>query len=117
MNKKYSIGMLIGMLLFVYALCIAYQMSYNYALEKQAKEKLAQENALLTEGVAYKEDGYIITAEDGYVIVYYSDLKNVYEYTTIELELLPQDVQKELTKGIYVEEIKDVYGFLENYSS
>lgn len=117
MSKKYSIGLLVGMLLLVYALCVAYQVSYNYALEKQEQEKLAQEKALLTEGIAYKEDGYIITEEDGYVVVYYSDLENVYEYTSIELHLLPEDIREELSNGLYVEDIKDVYGFLENYSS
>lgn len=117
MSRKYSVGFFVGMLLLVFALCMVYQISYNHALEEQEKEQLAKEKVLQTEGIAFKENGYVITMEDGYVIVYYSDMETVYEYTSIETEYLPDDILKKLADGIYVENIQDIYGFLENYSS
>ena len=78
---------------------------------------LAEEKVLQTEGTAYKENGYVITEENGYVIVYDYDMDTVYEYTSIRTEYLPKDIYEQVSKGLYVESMKEVYGFLENYSS
>ena len=43
--------------------------------------------------------------------------KTVYEYTDISLEGLPENLQKEIQNGKYIETSESLYGFLENYSS
>ena len=76
-----------------------------------------QENVIETKGSAQKEEGYFIKEKDGYIIVYLSDEKTVYEYTTIEIQYLPERIQEEVKKGKKADTIGEVYGFLENYSS
>lgn len=121
MEKKYGIGFLVGIIAVTLVLVCAYQFSYDRAIRKAEDEQKAiqkeQESVVQTEGNAQKETGYIISEKDGYVIVYLSDKKTVYEYTTIEIQYLPENIQKELKKGKPVEDVGQVYGFLENYSS
>ncbi len=119
MSKKYGIGFLIGMIVLTLALVCAYQYTYNRAARKREMERLTQEQepVLHTEGNATKENGYFITQADGYVIVYYADRKTVYEYTSILVEFLPENVQKKVKDGMEMSNVNDVYGFLENYSS
>lgn len=96
-------------------------MSYDRAMRKlEAKQKSIQkkqENVIETKGSAQKEEGYFIKEKDGYIIVYLSDEKTVYEYTTIEIQYLPERIQEEVKKGKKADTIGEVYGFLENYSS
>lgn len=121
MKKRYSIGFLIGMIFLTLVVVCAYQLSYDRAVRaRKAEQKILeneQEYAMPTEGRTQKEDGYIIREKDGYVRVYYSDNETVYEYTTIEVCCLPENVQEELRKGKMVENVGQVYSFLENYSS
>lgn len=121
MKKRYGIGFLIGMIVFTLVLVCAYQLSYDRAMRKlEAKQKSIQkqqENVIETKGSAQKEEGYFIKEKDGYIIVYLSDEKTVYEYTTIEIQYLPERIQEEVKKGKKADTIGEVYGFLENYSS
>lgn len=121
MKKKYGIGFLIGVILLTLVVVCAYQFSYDRALRKRAAEEQAVKKemayAVPAEGKTQKENGYIIREKDGYVIVYYSDNTTVYEYTTIEVRHLPEQIQKELAEGKKAENAGQVYGFLENYSS
>lgn len=110
MNKKYGIGFLLGFIILVALFVMAYRISYNRALDKHNSEK---EEEL----VAETELCYYIKEMDGYVTVYKEDKKTVYEYTTIRVEDLPEDVQKKLEDGIKMTSLSQVYGFLENYSS
>lgn len=112
MKKRYGIGFLIGFIVLTLALVCAYQLSYDRAMRRAEQEKIIQ-----TEGTAKKEDGYVIKEKDGYVIVYLSDQKTVYEYTSIEVKHLPEKVRKEVKSGKPVKTVGQVYGFLENYSS
>ena len=110
MNKKYGIGFLVGFVILVALFVIAYRISYNRVLDKH---NLEQEEKLVSE----TELCYYIKDTDGYVTVYKQDQKTVYEYTTIRVTDLPEDVQKKLSHGIKMTSLSQVYGFLENYSS
>ena len=110
------------MIVFTLVLVCAYQLSYDRAMRKlEAKQKYefrkSKENVIETKGSAQKEEGYFIKEKDGYIIVYLSDEKTVYEYTTIEIQYLPERIQEEVKKGKKADTIGEVYGFLENYSS
>ena len=45
------------------------------------------------------------------------DKKTVYEYTDIKVEILPEEIQKQIRSGNYITDIQQLYNFLENYSS
>lgn len=109
MRRKYSIGFLILTIAVVCLLILVYRLSYHKAI-------LELEEDLLEKSVDLDEY-YYIKALDGYVTVYMADEETVYEYTTIPIEELPKDVQKELKDGKKVDTMGQVYGFLENYSS
>ena len=45
------------------------------------------------------------------MVVYLSDKKTVYEYTDISLEGLPENLQKEIQNGKYIETSESLYDF------
>lgn len=109
MRKKYSIGLVIILVLMIFLFALIYKISYNKAL-------LEMETKLLEE-CQDLEDYYYIKGMDGLVTVYFADGETVYEYTTIPIEELPKDIQKDLKSGKKLDSLGEVYGFLENYSS
>lgn len=60
---------------------------------------------------------YYLAAENGYVTVYYSDKKTVYEYTNIDIDHLPEELKGEIVNGKNIATLDELYNFLENYSS
>ncbi len=60
---------------------------------------------------------FYVVVKNGYVVVYNSDLKSVYDYTYIEAENLPEEDRIALSQGIYVDNIDDLYALLESYTS
>lgn len=60
---------------------------------------------------------YYLIAENNYVTVYYMDKTTVYSYTDIYLNSLPEELQQEIVGGKYILDIKELYNFLENYST
>lgn len=122
-DRKYSIGFVIAGLAALLLISGAYQMSYRAALERaeeemtvQAEEEQEQES-IATEGEATKDYCYYLMEKNGYVVVYLEDKETVYEYTSIEIVDLPITLQNEVKNGKYIENIEELYGFLENYSS
>ena len=110
MRKIYSIGFFILTLAVVIAFSFVYRFS-NQRVKEDAKQE-AQVKAQ-----AEIENCYYIKEKDGYVIVYKGDNKTIYEYTSILVESLPNELQKSIKKGIKVDSLSQIYGFLENYSS
>ena len=122
MKNKYGIGFLVCMILIVFAITGAYQLSLKKEKEKlraeiKAQEQKKEQRTVTAEGQALKEDCYYLKARNGYVVVYLSDKKTAYEYTDILLSDLPENLQKEINNGKYIENAESLYGFLENYSS
>ena len=52
-----------------------------------------------------------------YVAVYQLPEREIYEYTDVIMEVLPEDVQKEVQHGKYIKNEEELYNFLENYTS
>ena len=123
MKNKYGIGFLLFLILVVFGITCAYQLSLNKGkreiqAEINAKEQKEMNNtSVAADGQALKDDCYYLKELNGYVVVYLSDKKTVYEYTDISLEDLPENLQKEIQNGKYIETLESLYGFLENYSS
>jgi len=70
---------------------------------------------------SYNEDflpyRYYVVIKDGYIVVYNSDLKSIYRYTSIDAKSLPEEDRLELIQGIYVNSLDELYSLLESYSS
>ena len=65
-----------------------------------------------------KEDYlYVIINDHGRLSVYETDEMSLFLETAIETQLLPKDLQEDLTDGIYMKTTEDLYDFLESYSS
>lgn len=55
--------------------------------------------------------------ENGYMTIYLEDGKTLYDYTNINVERLPADIQKELETGKEFGSTAELYDFLETFSS
>lgn len=60
---------------------------------------------------------FYVAVKNGFVVVYNSDLKSVFEYTSIEASTLPEEDRIALSMGIYVNNEAELYALLESYSS
>lgn len=63
------------------------------------------------------ENEFYICRRGDFIVVYYSDLKTVYEYTDIRVNSLTEDVQDTINQGFYVKDIHDLYSILEGFTS
>ncbi len=63
------------------------------------------------------DSAYIIFAEDGTLVVYYSDAATVYFDSGIEVQHLPEETRNQLEQGITFQSEEELFGFLESYSS
>jgi hypothetical protein len=63
------------------------------------------------------ENKYYLKSQNGYIVVYYGDMKTVYDYTSVSVDGLSQYDQLKLQEGIYVKDLDELYAVLENYSS
>lgn len=86
----------------------------NYQIMSFSNKKVVLRKTFMPPNVAYK---YYLTFKDGCVIVYYIDKKTVFEYTSICVDALPPELQKQLYRGKYITDIDSLFDFLENYSS
>ena len=119
MRNKYGIGFLMAGLAAFIVMGVAYDINYKIAKEQAdvKEQKLAEEQSVTTEGQAFKEDCFFLMEVNGYVAVYGSDRETVYEYTDILVSELPYVLQNEIKNGKYIDNVEELYGFLENYSS
>lgn len=63
------------------------------------------------------DNKYYLSTQNGYIVVFYADKKTVFDYTSVSVENLSQYEQHQLEKGIFVKDLDELYGILENYSS
>ena len=128
MKKRLSIGFFTAALAAFIALAAAYHFTYERAVERAREEALSVRDeeeteteqsgqAVTTEGDAFKEDAYYLMEVNGYVVVFLSDKRTAYEYTSIEVSSLPATLQNEIKNGKYIESTELLYSFLENYTS
>lgn len=120
MKTKYVIGFFSVLLILLILLTAGYQLSYSYVIARQearAEEEAPTTDSISTEGDAVQNKGYYLCELHGYVAVYLSDRKTIYELTEIPISDLPEEVQQEVAEGKYAENAEELYAFLENYSS
>lgn len=115
--NKYGIGFFTTAVLAVLILTCAYQFSFQKAREHAQEEAEVKRETQTVPADANKKEGYYLIEEGGFLVVYASDRKTVYEYTDIAYDDLPENVRNEIRYGKYIRSQADLYGFLENYSS
>lgn len=62
-------------------------------------------------------EGFYLAVQNHEVIVYLEDQETIYINTGIMLETLPEELQLQIMDMLYMEEEKNLYNFLETYSS
>lgn len=60
---------------------------------------------------------YFLTEKGGYVVVYTNDKKTLVDQTGILISDLTKEEQKELENGVYLDDLDQLYGLLESYTS
>lgn len=60
---------------------------------------------------------FVLVDNDNYVAVYSLPENEIYEYTDVILDVLPEELQEEIRKGKYLKSEEELYNFLENYTS
>lgn len=116
----YSISIFIFLCLVSFAYYSTYGLSGKYEglSENKDEEESNVKDIKLVSSVEETGYGkYYLKEKDGYVIVYRQDKTTVFETTGIALSALPEALQAEISKGKYVKTEKELYSFLENYSS
>lgn len=132
-KNKHAIYFAVITISAVLVITCAYQLSYYRAKERAQEARLKKESEVAvetekepagepeetvrTEGEALKEDCYYLMEINGYIVVYLSDKKTPYEYTDILYDELPEKIRDEIRNGKYIENTRELYSFLENYSS
>ncbi len=86
----------------------------SYELISFSNEEIVLRKTYNSDRIVYQ---FYLIVLDGYVTVYYSDKKTVYEYTDIELQNLSEKEQNRLVDGFYVKDQEELYGVLESYTS
>lgn len=123
MKRKYCIGFFAAIFMIMILLEVGYRWSYQQRSDRQKEnttflqEKTEPAEVLSVEGNVEKNSEYLLKELNGYVIVYLSDEKTVYEVTGISITELPKEVQNQIQEGIKFDSINELYAFLENYSS
>ena len=123
MKSRYIIGFFAVFVAAGLILTAGYQFTYNKVLERQAaqpQDEVYGTESIAAVGGAVKNDeneGYYLRELHGFVAVYLSDKETVYEFTEIPVSDLPEEVRQEVAEGKYISDMKELYAFLENYSS
>lgn len=125
MKSRYIIGFFAAFLVLGMLLAAGYQLTYEHVMDRQeaqARDEVTGTESIAAEGEKVKnpdseEEGFYLCELQGFVAVYLSDRKTIYEFTEIPVTDLPEEVQQEVAEGKYVATVKELYAFLENYSS
>ena len=128
MNRTNSIRIFYAATFLSAGLCfyMGYQMIQDYQEQEKTREYLVSEETEQEEKVTEEELAitnmnipyeYVIVEEEGYLLVYMQDLETIYMYTNIRLAELSESLQEEIRIGKPFKDLKELYDFLENYSS
>ena len=119
--RKFFYG--ISVFLFLCVLSLGYYRTYQMAEggRTAAESPIGPEEQEKTQTVSSQEESgygkYYLKDLDCLVVVYRSDKKTVFETTGIALRSLPEKLSREIQEGKYIKSEKELYSFLENYST
>lgn len=113
--KRICIFLVIALILVFVAIRLFRVPSDDLGIEgKQTTEQMAKEEVRPSsvEGYAFR-----IAIEEDYLVVYKTTDTEAYFYTDICTTSLPEEVLETISRGITFSTEKELYDFLENYSS
>ena len=91
MKWKYSIGLILAIMLLLVTLSFGYRKQYEYVEEQVHIEE--ERDVLSVQGNASKEHIFYLKSLNGYVVVYQEDEATIFEYTDIKVSELPEELQ------------------------
>ena len=112
MNRKDRIDLSILMIIIITIISL-----YTYVDYTEQRSVAEEDKLLQTQANPQVETAYYLSELSGYVVVYEKDKKTIYEHTNILVDELPENIQIEILNDLKLENLQEVYGFLENYSS
>lgn len=112
--KKFNGARMLSVLSMVFFLGGALFLNQN--MSKSEDLQMEEDIAVEAEHVTLPYE-YIIVEEDGYLVVYCSDRKTIYFQTDIRYAELNQEIQEKIRNGYGITDVRELYDFLENYSS
>lgn len=86
---------------------------YSVTAYSQDRIVLRQEE----EQEGQEEGEFLLKVENDHITVYSKKDSQVYEYTNIPLDALPEEMKREVLLGMTLKGEDELYSFLENYSS
>lgn len=106
----------------------AYAIGYYYSVyqweKRMVREPLKTEQQLSENSrdvnltpVATAPYQFVLSQQDGYIIVYYADQETVYSITDIPVKSLSIRLQQEIGQGKFIYSEEELYNFLESHSS
>lgn len=112
----------ISIFLFLCMLSAGYYHSYEFTKlrispEESRAEKPEDENISVSQQENAGYGLFYLKEQNGYVAVFEADRTTLYEPTRIAVDSLPESMQEEIRAGKYLKTRKELYSFLENYSS
>ena len=88
---------------------------YAYGTAVPAADRPAAGSA--AEAVSTDHYRFLLVNNDNYVAVYELPEHEIYLYSDIILDVLPEDLSREIRDGKYLKDEEELYNFLENYTS
>ncbi|MBR5508970.1 MAG: hypothetical protein IKV59_02835 [Lachnospiraceae bacterium] len=83
-------------------------------IESRFDRTNVDENQELEQTANYQ---YKLVNDNNYVTVYQLPENELYEYTDVIMDVLPVELQEEIHNGKYLKDERELYNFLENYTS
>lgn len=118
MNLKYSISYFCTIGALSLMLIVAYNYNYNSGYDSYFAEGTPiEDESINSNSNEVISGGFYLRQKGDYVIVLLYDNQTVFDETDILMSTLDLNLQKEIIGGKYIETTKELYGFLENYSS
>lgn len=94
-----------------------YTVEQDQSVAPKAKVSSSTVTSSTVTPVSTKNAAYYMQLCGNQVIVYHQADQSIFEYTDVNLELLPSSVKKELKTGKQFDSEEELYEFLETYTS
>jgi PDZ domain-containing secreted protein len=117
LRSKKVLGVTFAVLLLIVFIC-AFGFSYYQREAGTPPEEQHGVELVEVDQIPEKRTGeFLLVDDDNYVTVYHLPEQEIYEYTDVILDVLPDNLKDEIQGGKYLKDEEELYNFLENYTS
>ena len=118
MNLKKMIGICLSFVLVLAGALWIDRTNENIVSDPPVTEEKLTDTEEMAESMSYLSNPkYYLFEFDGRVAVFEKDKETMYLETAIPVEMLPESLRSDLKDGIAIDTERELYEFLENYSS